>query len=323
MFGLRFFKSQPTQYVMQVRNGRPTRQGDGLAFWYYAPRSSIVVVPTASVNQPFIFPETTSDFQEVTVQGQVTYRVAEPSRTAQLLNFTIGPKGAYLSEDPTKLPQRVIDQIRVTMGAEIRAQKLEKVLTAGPELVERVGQALREHPTIEALGLELLGLSLLAIKPKPETERALEAEAREDLLRRSDEATYARRNAAVEQERTIRENELETEVAVETKRRLVVETQLDAERAAQERRLLIQREEMEGRIALEEHNKDLVALVNSNARDDSDAKAYGLAATMRSLQDGGRPECLGIDDQYDHREACKDRQQRSAPLANHVDDLTD
>ena len=113
MFGFRYIKTEPTQYVIQYRNGQPHRQGAGLAFWYFAPSSSIVVVPTASVNEPFIFPLVTADFQEVTVQGQITFRIADPGRTAALLNFTVGPKGAYVSEDPTKLSQRLIDQVQV------------------------------------------------------------------------------------------------------------------------------------------------------------------------------------------------------------------
>ena len=71
MFGFRFIKAQPTQHVIQYRNGEPRREGAGLSFWYFEPTSSIVLVPTASVNEPFIFEEVTADFQEVTVQGQV------------------------------------------------------------------------------------------------------------------------------------------------------------------------------------------------------------------------------------------------------------
>jgi hypothetical protein len=285
MLGFRFIKTQPTQYVIQFRNGRPRREGAGLAFWYFAPSSSIVVVPTASVNEPFIFPEVTSDFQEVTVQGQITYRVADPRRTAALLDFAIGPKGAYLSEDPQKLSQRLIDQVQVAMRAEVQALPLKAVLASGEALVARVAEQLRDHPTVEALGLELLGLSLLAVRPRPETAKALEAEAREALLRRSDEAIYARRNAAVEQERMIKENELSTEIAVENKKRQVREAAMEAERAVQERRLQIQREEMAGRIGLEEQNTALVALATANAREEADAKAYGLAAMMRSFAD--------------------------------------
>jgi hypothetical protein len=285
MLGFRFIKTQPTQYVIQYKNGRARREGGGLAFWYFAPSSSIVVVPTASVNEPFIFPEVTADYQEVTIQGQVTYRVADPRRTATLLDFTIGPKGAYLSEDPQKLSQRLIDQVQVAMRAEVQAQPMKAVLASGEASVARVAALLQKHPTVEALGLELLGLSLLAVKPKPETAKALEAEAREALLRRMDEAIYARRNAAVEQERMIKENELSTEIAVENKKRQVREAAMEAERAVQERRIQIQREEMTGKIGLEEQNKALVALATANAREEADAKAYGLAAMMKSLSD--------------------------------------
>ena len=291
MFGFRFIKTEPTQYVIKYRNGRARREGAGLAFWYFAHSASIVVVPTASVNEPFIFPEVTADFQEVTVQGQITYRVADPRRTAALLNFTIGPSGAYLSEDPQKLSQRLIDQVQVAMRAEVQALPLQEVLASGQTLVGRVADQLKTHPTIEALGLELLGLSLLAVKPKPETAKALEAEAREALLRRADEAIYLRRNAAVEQERTIKENELSTEIAVENKKRQVREAQMDAERSVQERRLQMLREEMEGKIGLEEQNKAFVALSSANAREEADAKAYGLAAMMRAFG-GGDPKIL-------------------------------
>jgi hypothetical protein len=285
MLGYRFIKTEPTKYVIQYRNGRARREGAGLAFWYFGPSSSIVVVPTASINEPFIFPEVTADFQEVTVQGQITYRVADPRRTATLLNFTLGPKGTYVSEDPQKLSQRLIDQVQVAMRAEVQRLSLREVLASGEALVERVVELLRLHPTVEALGLELLGLSLLAVKPKPETAKALEAEAREALLRRADEAIYTRRNAAVEQERTIKENELATEIAVENKKRQVREAQMEAERSVQERRLQIQSEEMTGKIGLEEQNKELVALASANQREEADAKAYGLAAMMRSFGD--------------------------------------
>src|SRR5262245_56030290 len=283
MFGFRFIKTQPTEYVIQYRNGEPRRQGAGLSFWFFAPTSSIVVVPTASVNEPFIFAEVTSDFQEVTLQGQITYRVADPRRTAALLNFTLGPKGAYVSEDPQKLSQRLIDQVQVAMRAEVQALPMKEILGSGEALVGRVAGQLKGQPMVEALGIELLGLSLLAVKPKPETSKALEAEAREALLRRADEAIYARRNAAVEQERTIKENELATEIAVENKKRQVREAQMDAERSVQERRLTMQREKMTGRIGLEEQNKALVALATANAREDADAKAYGLAAMMKAF----------------------------------------
>ncbi|MBC7583278.1 SPFH domain-containing protein [Tardiphaga sp. vice352] len=293
MLGFRFVKTQPTQYVIQYRNGRPSREGAGLAFWYFAPSASIVVVPTASVNEPFIFPEVTADFQEVTIQGQITFRVADPHRTAKLLNFTLDSKGGYISEDPQKLSQRLIGQVQVAMRAEVQALTLKEVLASGQALVGRVAEQLQTHPTVEALGLELLGLSLLAVKPKLETAKALEAEAREALLRRADEAVYSRRNAAVEQERMIKENELATEIAVENKKRQVREAQMDAERSVQERRLQMEREQMSGRIELEEQNKALVALASLNSREEAETKAANVAAMMRSFG-GSDPKILQV-----------------------------
>ena len=56
-------------------------------------------------------------------------------------------------------------------------------------------------------------INILSILPNKETARALEAETRENILREADDAVYKRRNAAVEQERKIKENELNTQIA--------------------------------------------------------------------------------------------------------------
>src|SRR5271165_4523492 len=109
MFGIRYIKLQPNTFAFQYRGGKVVREGTGLAFFYYGPSTSLVAVPTGSTDAPFIFQETTADFQTVTMQGQVTYRVGDPKRLAALLNFTLTPIGqGYAAEDPKKLPERVI-----------------------------------------------------------------------------------------------------------------------------------------------------------------------------------------------------------------------
>lgn len=283
MFGLRFIKTQPTDYVIQFAGGKPRREGAGLSFLYFGPTSSLVVVPTASINEPFVFSEVTSDFQEIVIQGQITYRIADPKRTASLLNFALDARRQYISEDPKQLSQRLISQVQVAMRADLQTLSLKQALVGGETLVERVGVALKTSPMIEALGVEVLGLSVLAIKPKPETAKALEAEAREALLRQSDEAIYARRNAAVEHERSIKENELSTEIAVENKKRQVTEAQLDSKRIVREHQRAMDQEDMAGRITLEERNRELVSLSTANTKEEADAKAYGIAAVMQAF----------------------------------------
>ncbi|MEZ5434886.1 MAG: SPFH domain-containing protein [Verrucomicrobiales bacterium] len=284
MFGIRFIKIPPTSHVIQYSGGKIVREGAGISFFYYSPTTSLVLVPMESTEEPFIFEEQTADYQSVSLQGQVTFRIAEPQKLAALMNFTLDPGGQrYVSEDPEKLPQRVIHLVHVLARAEIEKLPLRQALRASEALVRAIRTQLATLPELTALGLEVLGLSLLAIKPTPETARALEAETRELLLKGADEAIFMRRNAAVEQERAIKENELNTEIAVENKKRQIRETQMEAEKAVQEKQAELERAQLETNIGLEEERQKLVALAAGNARLESDTRAYGISTTMQAL----------------------------------------
>lgn len=281
----RFVKAQPTTYLIQYRGGQAVREGAGLSFFYYRPTSSLVAVPVASQDQAFIFELLTIDFQSVTVQGQVSYRVAEPRKTAALLNYALKPEGkGYESDDPEKLPARVLALVEVMTQQAIRGLALKQALLAAESVAERISAGLAGHKEIVSLGLEILGVSILGIKPTPETARALEAEAREAILKASDEAIYARRNAAVEQERAIRENELDTEVAVEQKKRLIRETQLEAEASLRQRKHELRQADMEADIALEERRKAWVGENTDNSRKLAEAEAFRVGSVMAALE---------------------------------------
>src|SRR5689334_21424880 len=165
MFGIRYLKSDPTQHVLQMRDGKAVRDGLGLSFFYYAPSSSIVLVPTASADDPFMVEETTADFQTISVQGQVSYRVSDPKRLAQMMNYSLNARGQYASEDPRKLGQRVLDQVQVLMRSRIQALRLDEALSAGDRLSQGVAEALAASAVTAALGLTVLGLSVLAVRP--------------------------------------------------------------------------------------------------------------------------------------------------------------
>src|SRR6516162_561908 len=153
MFGIKFIKVQPTTYLMQYRRGKIVREGVGLSFFYYGPTTSLVAVPVASTDTPFIFQETTGDFQTVTIQGQVTYRVSDPKRLASLLNYTLALDGqTYVSEDPEKLPERVIHVINVLARAELQRLALREAIRASDELVKAVKAGLTVSQEITSLG---------------------------------------------------------------------------------------------------------------------------------------------------------------------------
>jgi hypothetical protein len=94
---------------------------------------------------------------------------------------------------------------------------------------------------------------------------------------------YQRRNAAVEQERAIKENELNTEVAVENKRRQIEEARREALRSVREKERQIQREDMAGSVALEEQRTAYVAAASANVRAEAEARAFAAAAMAGAL----------------------------------------
>ncbi|MFN8458746.1 MAG: SPFH domain-containing protein [Anaerolineae bacterium] len=284
MFGIHYLKVEPTTFVLQYTNGKIRREGAGLSFFYYEPITSIVAVPLASTDVPFIFNEITADFQAITVQGQLTYRIADPRRVAGLLNFTLDPRTQqYRSDDPDKLAQRIVNVAQVLTRAEIKGGTLRAALGASDLITGQVLSGLRDSTALAALGVEILDLVILALKPTPEMGKAMEAAAREETLRQADEAIYTRRNAAVEQERKIKENELNTEIAVEQKKRQIRETQMEADLAVQEKQRQLQTARMAGEIALEEQKCSLVELQVANAHQEADSQAYAVEATLRPL----------------------------------------
>jgi regulator of protease activity HflC (stomatin/prohibitin superfamily) len=264
---LSFMKVPPTTYVLQYKHGKIRREGSGLSFIYYVPTSTIVAIPLASADVPFVFQESTADFQSVTIQGQLTYRVADPKRLASLLDYSVDLRRAYYSDDPRKLPERLIHTLQSLTRAIMQRLTLRDALVSSDSIVAEALAKLRKSEAVSALGVEILSLSILGIQPTPETGRALEAEAREALQRRADEAIYARRNAAVEQERLIKESELNTEIAVEEKKREIRETQMAAE------------------IAVEEQKAQLIDRRVENERKDADSRGYVLTETLKPLRD--------------------------------------
>src|SRR5262245_27107085 len=176
MFGFRYIKATPTTYLMQFKNGRVQREGTGLSFFYFAPSSTLVSVPVGSTDVPFIFNEVTADFQAVTVQGHLTFRVADPRKLAELLDYSLAANGSYVTDDPDKLPLRITHAAQTATRAEIQSRPLRIVLVEADAIAQHVLAALATSPALSALGVEVLGFSILAIKPLPETAKALEAE---------------------------------------------------------------------------------------------------------------------------------------------------
>lgn len=226
MLYIGFFKGQPTEYVIKHVSGRLAREGPGLAFYYLKHNTQIVVVPTSSVDSSFVFNETTKTFQAVTLQGQFSFRIQSPKQVATLLNFTIDPaRRAYTTNDPERLPQRITNIIQMEAREEIQKRSLEENLRDSQAIAAAALGRIRQKELLEPMGIELLSVYVQSAKPIPEVAKALEAEHRESLLRKADEAIYARRAAAVEEERKIKEKQMESDITLEEQRKQLIELQ--------------------------------------------------------------------------------------------------
>jgi hypothetical protein len=201
------------------------------------------------------------------VQGELTYRIAKPAEISALLDFSVDNFGRHRSEDPTKLNDRLIHAAQILARSFTQQRQLGELIVSSDSLVSHVLGGLNSADSVAALGVEILGLSILSIKATPEMSKALQADAREKLLQKADEAIYARRNMAVELERQIKENELNTEIAVEQKQRQVRETKLAAD------------------IALEQERATLVDRRIENERKESQARADALKAILEPIKD--------------------------------------
>src|SRR5271166_6873488 len=167
MFGIGYRKANPTQYILHFSSGRLVREGAGLSFFYFSPASSIVSVPLASANIPFVFNEPTADFQTLTVQGQMTYRIMDPKKAAAMLDLTVDAKGKYSSDQYQKLPERLVYGLQTLVRAEIQGLPLRQALVHGDALTARVFDRLKASPEVVQLGVEILNLAVLSLKPTP------------------------------------------------------------------------------------------------------------------------------------------------------------
>lgn len=300
MLGIRYYKADSSTFVIKTVNGKVREKGRGLSFLYNEISASIAAIPVNAQEAPFIFTMQTSDYQTLSVQGQITFQVDDPEKIAQVLNFNLKKGGlGHASEDPLRLSDRVIRIVQSIIQQEIQETTLRASLGLSRSLValidKRLGrgnnaktleQPQRENPNpLDALGIVLLDASITAVQPTPETARALEAEARELILKEADDAIYSRRKSAVEQERTIREAELQTDLFVQQKEQEIEESSIENERSTLRGKAETEAERLLASIAAEQQRKELVLLNVENEKQRADGEAYKISARMKAFKE--------------------------------------
>jgi hypothetical protein len=285
MFGIKHIKFDSMTYVLHFKNGNIKREGRGLSFFYFAPNSSIAAIPMGSNDLPFIFNESTNDYQTVNIQGQISYKISDPKTLADVLDFTVDDNGQYKKNDIEKLNQRIINEAQTATSSFIHEIKLKDAIRSAKSIEERILDVLKLSKAIAMLGIDILGANILGIQATPEMARALETETREKLQQEADQAIYERRNFAVEQERIIKETELNTEIAVEEKQKQIAEKKMESEVQKADNDRKLREMKLEADIVVENQRKQLIEQKTANDKKEAETQGYVIETTLKPYKD--------------------------------------
>ncbi|OWY25717.1 membrane protease subunit, stomatin/prohibitin [Sphingobacteriales bacterium UPWRP_1] len=285
MLGIKHIKFDSMTYVIHYKNGKVVKEGRGLSFFYFAPTSSIAAIPIGSNDLPFIFNESTNDYQTVAIQGQITYKVSAPGTLADILDFTLNDRGEYNKNDMEKLHQRIINEAQTAVSSFISGLGLKDAIRAAKPVEQKILEGLLASQAIGILGIEVLGANILSISATPEMKRALETETREKLQQEADHAIYQRRNFAVEQERKIKESELNTEIAVEEKKKQIAEKQMEGKVQQAENERKLREMQVAADISVENQRKQLLEQKTENDRTEAKAQGFVLETVLKPYKE--------------------------------------
>ncbi|WP_062648569.1 SPFH domain-containing protein [Streptomyces maremycinicus] len=237
--GWRHLRGAPTAHVRHHRSGKLAHDGPGLSFWFRSLSAALSEVPVDDRELAMTFHARTVDFQDVTVQATVTYRISDPAVAAARLDFSIDPDTGVWRSAPLEQLGTLLTETAQQHALDVLARtSLSSALVDGVTSVrERVATGLAAEPRLPATGIEIVAVRVVALRPEPEVERALRTPAREQIQQEADRATYERRAVAVERERTIAENELASQIELARREEQLVEqrgtnTRREAEESA-------------------------------------------------------------------------------------------
>jgi regulator of protease activity HflC (stomatin/prohibitin superfamily) len=232
MLFLRHLRANPTTHIRHQRNGRLIHDGAGQAFWFRPLSAALSEVPIDDREQPLLFHGRTRDFQDIAVQATVTYRVADPATAATRIDFGVDPDAGTWHGSPLEQVGGLLTELAQQHALDLLAgMTLTQALAEGMAAVrQRIASGLGEDPRIVDTGLAVIDVRVVAVRAEPDVERALQTTTREQVQQDADKATFERRAMAVQRERAIAENELQTKI--ELARR---EEQLVTQRGQNER----------------------------------------------------------------------------------------
>ena len=86
---VRHLRAEPSFHILRFRRGKLVESGRGLSFWFRPLNTSVAEIPMDDRELPFLFHGRAQDFQDTTVQGVITFRVVDPERAAERVDFAV------------------------------------------------------------------------------------------------------------------------------------------------------------------------------------------------------------------------------------------
>jgi len=132
----RHLRAEPTTHVMFFRGGQLKASGRGLAIWFSPLGASIAQLPLDDRELPFLFHGRSSDFQDVAVNGVVTFRVRDAEMLASRVDFSIDTRtGLYNKEPLDKLALAVKELSQQLASSFLNKASLRVILDQGIEVI--------------------------------------------------------------------------------------------------------------------------------------------------------------------------------------------
>ena len=230
---VRHLRGTPTGYVLHERAGRVVHEGTSQSFWFRPLAAVLSEVPVDDRELPLLFHVRTVDFQDITVQATITFRFDEPKLAATRIDFSIDPTTGLWRAAPLDQAAQLLTELAQQHAADLFVGlSLNDALIRGVTVArERMQAGLGADDRVRATGITVIGLRVIAVRPESDVERALQTPTRELVQQEADRATYERRARAVERERAISENELQSKIEL-----AVREERLVRQKGANERR---------------------------------------------------------------------------------------
>lgn len=224
---VRRLRSDASAHVQLFKGGRRRVSGRGAAFWFIPDGASITETPMDDRDLPFLFNSRSRDFQEITVQGLIVWRVADPERVTDRIDFSIDlAQGRHIGQPLDQIATLLTGQAQQAAAQYVAGLDVQALLAAGVAPLQTTAEAgFSAAERLAAMGLEVVAVRVSDISPSSELKRALQTPTFEQLNQKADEATFARRALAVEKERSIAENELANQIELARRQKELIAQQ--------------------------------------------------------------------------------------------------